>query len=147
MPSATLKMPSAQVAPKARPSRKARPAADGLKRHATAGVVVMSVLSAGLNAYANGLSATVPWAGCAIGLTIPAVILILGKVAGTLYRRGNRPLAYTTAGAGVGLLALSVWHCATSISLLTGSPILLAMPMAVAIDAGFVCCELAALEA
>jgi hypothetical protein len=40
---------------------------------------------------------------------------------------------------------LSVWHCATSISLLTGSPLLLALPMAVAIDVGFVCCEVAAL--
>lgn len=136
-----------------KPARRAkpRPAAaparpDHLYRYAVAGVAVMSALSAGLNGYANALGATIPLAGWILGLTIPAVILLLGKVAGVLWRRGRRRLAHATAAAGVGLLALSVWHCSTSIALLTGSPLLLALPMAVAIDVGFVCCELAALE-
>lgn len=136
--------------PKPTRSRKATPPptppSDRLGWYAVAGVAVMSLLSAGLNGYANSQTATVPWAGWLIGLTIPGIILILGKVGGTLYHRGRVPLAYATAGAGVGLLALSVWHCATSIGLLTGSPLMLAMPMAVAIDVGFVCCELAILE-
>jgi hypothetical protein len=107
----------------------------------------MSALSAGLNGYANAQHAPYAWAGWLVGIAIPAIILVLGKVAGLCWRRGNRPLAYATAGAGVGLLGLSVWHCASSIALLTGSPLFLALPMAVAIDAGFVACEIAALEA
>jgi hypothetical protein len=105
----------------------------------------MAVLSAALNGYANSLEASIPWAGWGMGLTIPAIILLLGKVAGLLWKRGQHRLAYLTGGTGTGLLLLSVWHCATSISLLTGSPLLLALPMAVAIDVGFVCCEVAAL--
>jgi hypothetical protein len=116
-----------------------------LTRYALAGVVLMSALSAGLNGFANAQHSPVAWAGWVMGLAIPMIILILGKVAGILQTRGHRHLALTTAGAGIGLLALSVWHCATSISLLTGSPVVLALPMAVAIDVGFVCCELAVL--
>lgn len=122
------------------------PKPDHLHRHALAGVVLMAVMSGGLNGYAHSLHATVTWAGWVLGLLIPAIILILGKVAGTLWHRGRTKLAHVTAGAGVGLLTLSVWHCTTSIALLTGSPLLLAAPMAVAIDLGFVCCELALLE-
>jgi hypothetical protein len=62
-----------------------------------------------------------------------------------LWKRGQHRLAYLTGGTGAGLLLLLVWHCATSISLLTGSPLLLAAPMAIAIDCGFVGCEIAAL--
>jgi hypothetical protein len=104
----------------------------------------MSLLSAGLNGYANSMHASVEWAGWAMGIVIPAIILILGKVAGILYKRRQNQLAYLTAGAGIGLLLLSVWHCASSIALLTGSDIIAAVPMAVAIDVGFVACELAA---
>jgi Na+/proline symporter len=131
------------AAPKPAPRAKE----DHLIRYAYTGVAVMSLLSAGLNGYANSLHATIPWAGWGMGVVIPAIILILGKVGGLLWKRGHHHLAYLTAGSGVGLLVLSVWHCATSISLLTGSPLILAMPMAIAIDAGFVCCELAALVA
>jgi hypothetical protein len=132
--------PAAHQAPEA-----GRP--DHLTRYAYSGVALMAVLSALLNGHANSLGATIPWAGWAMGLVIPAIILLLAKVAGLLYKRGPgfRRLAYLTGGTGTGLLLLSVWHCATSISLLTGSPLLLALPMAVAIDVGFVCCEVAAL--
>jgi hypothetical protein len=133
--------------PKAAPPPVPAPAAkpDHLWAYATAGVVVNAVLSALLNGYANAQHATIAWAGWLMGLSIPVIILLLAKVAGILYRRGHRPLAAVTAGSGVGLLGLSVWHCATSIALLTGGPLWLAVPMAVAIDVGFVCCELAAL--
>ena len=43
--------------------------------------------------------------------------------------------------SGVALLLLSVWHCSQSIALLTGSPVALAL--AVAIDCGLVACEVA----
>jgi hypothetical protein len=120
---------------------------DHIRAYAYAGVGLLSVLSAGLNGYANSLHSPIEWAGWMMGISIPLVILILGKVAGLQYRRGFRRAAYITGGTGVGLLFLSIWHCATSISILTGSPIMLAVPMAVAIDAGFVCCEVAVIMA
>lgn len=136
--------------PAAKPRRLTRPApppaGDRMGVYATAGVAVMSVLSAGLNGYAHAQHATVVWAGWGLGIAIPVIILLLGKVGGCLFHRGRKTLAYATGAAGVGLLVLSVWHCTTSISLLTGSPLLLAAPMALAIDLGFVCCELALLE-
>lgn len=120
--------------------------ADRLHGYAATGVGVMAAMSALLNGYANGSHAPVAWAGWLMGLAVPAVILLLGKVAGKLWKRGARPLALATAGSGVGLLGLSVWHCSNSIALLTGSPLALAVPMAVAVDVGFVACELALLE-
>jgi hypothetical protein len=120
-------------------------AADRLQTYANSGVGIMAVLSALLNGYANAQHATIPWAGWGMGLVIPVIILVLGKVASLLYKRGQHRAAYITAGCGIGLLALSVWHCSLSIAQLTGSPLLLAAPMAVAIDCGFVCCEIAAL--
>jgi len=136
--------------PRTRKSSRLTPAAssprvDYLRTYATAGVALMAVLSALLNAYANGQHATIAWAGWAMGLAVPAIVLTLGKVAGLLWKRRHRRQAYLTGGTGAGLLFLSVWHCATSIALLTGSPLLLALPMAVAIDCGLVCCEVAAL--
>jgi hypothetical protein len=116
-----------------------------LTHYAVAGVATMSAMSAGLNGYSHAQHATVVWAGWGLGILIPVIILLLGKVAGTLHKRGYRERSYVTAGSGLGLLVLSVWHCAESIALLTGSPLLLALPMAVAIDVGFVCCELAIL--
>ena len=120
--------------------------ADHLRHYANAGVIIMAMLSALLNGYANAMHANIAWAGWGMGLIVPVIILILGKVASLLYKRGNLRSAYATGGTGIGLLALSVWHCSQSIALLTGSPWLLAMPMAVAIDAGFVACEIAALQ-
>jgi hypothetical protein len=123
-------------APRKRAPRKAAPQipppsspSDHLRGYALAGVGVMSVMSAGLNGYAHSLHATIAWAGWALGLIIPVVILLLGKVAGIAFKRNRRTLAYCTAAAGIGLL--------------TGSPLLLAAPMAIAIDAGFVCAEYA----
>lgn len=118
---------------------------DRLKFYAISGISLMALLSALLNGYANALHATIYWAGWGMGLVVPAIILIIGKVAGLLYQRGYRKGAYATGGVGIGLLALSVWHCSTSIALLTGSPLEMAVPMAVAIDCGFVACEVAAL--
>jgi hypothetical protein len=141
----------AKSAGKNRKSRKgkARPAthADNLRRWATSGVVLTLALSALLNGYANSLHSLSPAAGWAMGLVVPVIVLIVGKVAGILFHRRQKPLAYAMGAVGSGLLLLSVWHCSTSISLLTGSPIFLAMPMAVAIDAGLIGCELAVLTA
>jgi len=111
------------------------------KRWAYAGVTLMAVMSAGLNGYANAQHATVPMAGWAMGIAIPAIVLILARVAGINWKAGRKAMAKAGAGVGIGLLVLSVWHCATSISLLTGSHVLLALPMALAIDAGLVYCE------
>lgn len=127
------------VAPVAKPS-------DHLKVYANAGVGVMAILSALLNGYANATHAEVAWAGWGMGLVIPVIILILGKVASLLWKRGELRAAKITAGVGIGLLVLSVWHCAVSIAALTGSPLILALPMAVAIDCGFVACEWAAIQ-
>lgn len=101
-------------------------------------------MSAGLNAYANSMHATIPVAGAALGIMIPCLVFVLCKVAGMQYRMGGiaRKLAYFTAGVGASLLALSVWHCACSLALLTGSHIMLALPLAIAIDGGLVACEL-----
>ena len=135
------------VKAKVKPVKAVKVKSDGLYFFAMLGVVVMAGLSALLNDYANALQSPILWAGWGMGLVIPAIILILGKVAGLLYNRGNHRGAYITGGVGIGLLAMSVWHCATTIAVVTGSPLLLAMPMAVAIDCGFVACEVAALRA
>jgi hypothetical protein len=144
--------PKLLVAP--RPARKRRVKSvpvstnmpDHLTRYANAGVGVMAILSALLNGYANATHAAIAWAGWAMGLVIPLIILILGKVASLLWKRREGRSTRITAAVGVGLLFLSVWHCATSIAALTGSPLILALPMAVAIDCGFVCCEWAAMQ-
>lgn len=114
------------------------------------GVYLCVFTSALLNGYANSMHATVPVAGWMLGIMIPCLVLILSKVAGLQHRRKasiriNKkilPLAYATACVGACLLVLSVWHCACSLALLTGSHIMLALPMAIAIDCGLVCCEL-----
>jgi hypothetical protein len=116
-----------------------------LRRWSQTGVVMMAGLSALLNGYANAQAASVPWAGWGMGLVVPAIVLVLGKVGSLLWRRGWRHGAQAIGAVGAGLLFLSVLHCATSIGLLTGSSMWLALPMAVAIDCGLVGCELAAL--
>lgn len=120
-------------------------------RWAHVGVGMCVLMSVWLNGYASGIHAPDLWTGRVLGGMIPCVVFVLAKVAGMQYRmntcmgviRGRKiMLAYVTASVGLGLLALSVWHCACSLSLLTGSHIMLALPMAVAIDCGLVACEL-----
>lgn len=125
------------------PHRPAGP--DGMKRWATAGVALTGVLSAVLNGYAASQHSPAAWAGWGMGVTIPVIVLILARVAGLQWKRGQRRLAYAGAGVGTGLLLLSVWHCATSIAALMGGGVVLALPMAVAIDAGLVYCEVCGL--
>jgi hypothetical protein len=103
----------------------------------------MSALSAGLNGYANAQHSPVAWPGWLMGLAVPVIVLTLAKVAGEKWRAGQRRVGGLAGASGVALLFLSVWHCANSIALLTGSPLALAMPMAVAIDCGLVACEIA----
>lgn len=132
---------------------KARPA-KGKKAKAEAGgwalpyvmAFGLALFSACLNAHANALHATIPWAGWAMGFAVPLIVLGLARLAAERYRKGQRGRAWAGVCIGVGLLALSVWHCALSISLLTGTHILLALPMAVAIDAGLVYAELCVLD-
>lgn len=112
-------------------------------RWATFGVGFTLLLSAALNGYANAQHAPLAFAGWLMGLAVPVLVLVLSKVAGEKFRHGHRGVAWFAGLAGVALLFLSVWHCSQSIALLTGSPVALSMPMAVAIDAGLVACELA----
>jgi len=70
-------------------------------------------------------------------------VLVLSKVAGEKFRSGQKPVAWFAGVSGIALLVLSVWHCSEAIALLTGSPVALAMPLAVAIDCGLVACEVA----
>lgn len=144
-----------KIAAETKPARKTAPrktakavakTANNHKPYAIGGVVLMSVLSALLNGYANSTHATVAWAGWGMGIVIPAIVLILAKVAGGQWKAGQVARAKITGGAGLGLLVLSVWHCAQSIALLTGGNLWLALPMAVAIDMGLVCCEVATLD-
>jgi hypothetical protein len=139
--------------PKRQPTRKPKPAARQSPRTATVrptvrawalfGVAFMSALSAGLNGYANAQHSPVAWAGWLMGLAVPVIVLTLAKVAGEKWRAGQRRVGGLAGASGAALLFLSVWHCANSIALLTGSPLALAMPMAVAIDCGLVACEIA----
>lgn len=112
-------------------------------RWAAFGVVFTLILSAALNGYANAQHSPVALAGWLVGLAIPVIVLTLSKVAGEKWRTGQKLVACFAGGSGVALLFLSVYHCAESISLLTGSGPFLAVPMAVAIDCGLVACELA----
>jgi len=121
------------------------PPKDGLHQWALSGVIVMAVLSSLLNGFANSQHAEIYWAAWAMGLVIPLIVFILGKVAGLLWKRGNAKLAYAVGGTGVCLLFLSVFHCSQSICLLTGSQWFLGLPLAIAIDCGLVTCEIAAI--
>src|SRR5262245_47470520 len=57
----------------------------------------------------------------------------------------RRTIAAGVGGVGVVLLALSVYHCAEALMVLTGSPIMLAAMLAIGIDLGLVASELAAI--
>jgi hypothetical protein len=154
-PAPAAAAPKAKKAPKAKPKAAAPPAAPApaappapkadreVVTWATFGVVFMLLLSAGLNGYANSLHAPAAWAGWLMGVSVPVIVLVLAKVAGSKWRKGERGVGGFAGGSGAGLLLLSVWHCSESIALLTGSGLFLAIPMAVAIDAGLVACEIA----
>lgn len=127
-----------QTAPVPKPVRVSKVAA-----WAKFGVGLSLVLSAGLNGYANAQHATVAWAGWAMGFAVPVLVLVLSKVAGETHRSGRHSVSRFAVGSGIALLVLSVFHCGVSISLLTGSHLVLALPLAVSIDVGLVACELA----
>lgn len=114
-----------------------------VKGWATFGVVFTLALSALLNGYANAQHAPLAFAGWLMGLSVPVLVLVLSKVAGEKYRAGQKPVAWLAGGSGIALLFLSVWHCSQSIALLTGSGLILAVPLALAIDMGLVSCEIA----
>lgn len=104
------------------------------------GLVLTLFLSAGLNGYTNALHADLQVAGWALGVTIPVIVFCLFQVAIVATHRSVTCLAVLS---GMALLGLSVHHCAEAISLLTGSSVMLAAPMAVAIDFGIVSFEAA----
>ncbi len=129
---------------KAKPVSAVAPAANAATvRWATFGVGFTLVLSAMLNGHANSQHATQAWAGWLMGISIPVLVLVLAKVAGEKYRDDQKAISYLAGGSGVSLLFLSIWHCATSIALLTGSGMFLAVPLAIAVDAGLVSLEIA----
>lgn len=132
-----------QRKPRAKPSPATAAAEGDATAWAQFGVALTLVLSALLNGYANSQHAPVAWAGWLLGLAIPTLVLVLSKVAGETYRAGRLAVARGAGGSGIALLFLSVWHCSESIALLTGSGLVLAVPMAVAIDCGLVACEVA----
>jgi hypothetical protein len=134
----------AKPARKSRPSTKPKPDAD-LRQTAALTVLICAAISGLLNAYAMYTHSPTPVLGIVLGCSIPVIVLRLGKVTGKLWKRGNRELAYFAGCSGVGLLLLSVYHCAEAVSILTGSSLLLSVPLAVAIDCGLVACELAAI--
>ena len=133
------------VAPAADPiattTSTAPPHNSAVKVWAAFGVSFTLILSAALNGYANAQHAPAAFAGWLMGLAVPVLVLVLSKVCGEKFRAGQKPVAWFAGGSGVSLLVLSVWHCSEAIALLTGSPVALALPLAVAIDAGLVACR------
>jgi hypothetical protein len=59
----------------------------------------------------------------------------------------KKKLALAIGGVGVAVLALSVFHCTEALMALTGSHAVLALLLAVGIDAGMVACELGLIAA
>jgi len=133
------------AAPRRNRQRKAAaaPAGTAVKPWAYCGVGLTLGLSGWLNGLAFSASAPVPAHGWALGLAIPAGVLVFSRVAALLYAAGRRGLAYAGAVACLSMLLLSVQHVAVSIARLTGEPVGLAALMALAIDLGLVVCELA----
>lgn len=140
--------------PAGKPARKpadkpaAPPGPDSLLRWARAGVALSIGLSALLNGFANAEHSRPGFAvvGWGLGLCVPALILILARVAGGAYLRGRRGLGLCGAAVCVGLLALSVRHCAHTFAVLTGADTVSAILWAIGVDAGLVVCELATLN-
>ncbi len=108
------------------------------------------VLSAGLNGYAAVLesgaeSAAGQAAAATISGLVPGLVWGLGQLSGWLVRAGMRRVALAAGAVGVGLLLLSLWHCAHAVSALTGLPSVMGLMLAVGIDCGLVVAELAAI--
>ena len=78
-----------------------------------------------------------------MGVAVPVLVLVLSMVCGEKFRAGQQPVEWFVGGSGIALLFLSVWHRSEAIALLTGSPVALALPLALAIDCGLVACEVA----
>jgi hypothetical protein len=120
--------------------------ADGLERCCVLYIVLAVVLSCGLNAMANVRHAPAGWqqyAAAALGCIVPALVLLAGRVASLLHRRGHKAGAAVVGAVASVALALSVWDCQDSIALLTGASPVLATAMAITIDAGAIACEAA----
>lgn len=119
----------------------------GLKVWSYAGVGVTLGLSGWLNGMAFAERAPSAASGWALGIAIPALVLIFSRVGALLWALNRRQLAWCAAAATVSILMLSVQHCAVSIARLTGEHVALAALMALAVDAGLVVCELATIRA
>lgn len=115
---------------------------DRLNRWAHVGIGLSIGMSAGLNGFANAQHAQYPVAGWALGILVPALVVVLARVSGGAFARGWRQLALAGALVCVSLLGLSVSHCARAFAALTGADYLSAVMMAVGIDCGLVVCEL-----
>lgn len=145
--------PSTNGKPKGKPKAKAAPRKRKVERQRDARLHRLSVCtvgglvagSAALNGYWCAHEGASTAAGWILGAAIPVVVLCLAKIAAIHHRKGHRRLAAAGAAIGVGLLLLSVWHCASSIAYFTGSSILWALPFAIAIDAGMVFAEVSAI--
>lgn len=120
------------------------PSADPLMRWAKAGIGLTVGLSALLNGYANAehCAPGMAWAGWGLGICVPALVLILARVAGGAWLRGRRILGAAGAAVVLALLGLSVRHCAHTFAALTGSDGWSATAWAIGVDAGLVVCEL-----
>ncbi len=135
-------------ASKPRTPRAAKPATstaagrDATVIWAKVGIGGTLVLSAGLNGLAFAESASIPALGWVLGITIPALVLVLSRVAAGAWNARRKLPAGMAATACVGILALSIQHLAQSIAAITGEHWFLAGLMAVAIDVGLVACEL-----
>jgi hypothetical protein len=113
-------------------------------------VLLACDLSSGLNCWANvdlcGSDSVLGQVSAGgLGAVVPVLVWLLGKIAGHAYRAGRRQVCWAVGTAGVALLALSVWHCAHAIALLTGGGLVLAGLMAVGIDYGLIASEVAAI--
>lgn len=137
-----LKRPAVETTSKVRkPQRKE---IDNLNRWAHGVVGLSAIMSMVLNSMANAKHAPqgTIWLAYAMGALIPILVLMLGRVAGLLYRRKNKRFAYVVGGIAIVLLLLSVFHCTESITVLTGSHWLLASAWAIGIDCGLIACEI-----
>jgi hypothetical protein len=119
---------------------------DAIRRWANVGIALTLSTSAVLNGYANAAHADLPWAGWLLGLATPALVFVLCRIAALQWACGRRQSAKFTAGTGVSLLLLSVWHCSQSIAGLTASPLFLSLPLAVAVDVGLIASEWASAD-